>query len=170
MLSLHNANGKTSAIFGRHTRRRSSIRLIGLVEGGSDLLLTDGGHVQALMGMRILDVLELAAGAHLMIHRGDPQTQDQAHRASWIGVFRLNLHFDVDARRRVALPLGFDVGVGQATFYARLNFGVRVRLTRQLSLGIYPFNPTYAEFKDTTLRRTNGWWSFPTTIDLSFAL
>jgi len=118
--------------------------------------------------MRILDVLELAAGAHLMIHRGEDQTQD--HRASWIGVFRLNLHFDVDARRRFALPLGFDLGAGQATFYARLNFGLRIRVTRRLSLGIYPFNPTYAQFKDTTLKRKTGWWSFPTTIDLSFAL
>ncbi len=167
-LTLHATPGKTSHIFARKTRRRAMIRFIGLVEGGGDLLLQDGGTAQALVGMRILDVLELAAGAHLMIHRGE--RQDGPHSASWMGVFRVNLHFDLGARRRVALPIGFDVGAGHATIYARLNLGIRVRLTKNLSLGVYPFNPTYAEFKNTDLRRKSGWWSFPSTIDLSFAL
>lgn len=167
-LTLHGKAGTTSSIFTRPTHRRANIRFIGLVEGGADLLIRDGGSAQALVGMRILDVLELAAGAHMLVHRGESDASTQ--RTSWIGIFRLNLHFDLDARRRVALPIGFDLGAGHATFYARLNLGVRVRLTRRLSIGIYPFNPTYAEFKDTNLRRKTGWWSFPSTIDLSFAL
>lgn len=167
-LSLHAAKGSTSPIFARRTARRSTIRFIGLVEGGADLMLQDGGNAQALVGIRILDVLELAAGAHLMIHRG--ASEEGPHRTSWIGVFRLNLHFDIDAQRWVALPMGVDVGIGHATIYTRFNLGIRFRLTRRLSLGVYPFNPTYAEFKDTALKRKHGWWSFPSTIDLSFAL
>jgi len=167
-LSLHTKAGSTSPLFARPARRRANIRLIGLVEGGGDLLIRDGGNAQALVGIRILDVLELAVGAHMMVHRGE--SQDGPLSTSWIGVFRLNFHFDLDAKRRVALPIGFDVGLGHATFYARLNLGVRVRLTKRLSLGIYPFNPTYAEFKNTDLRRKSGWWSFPSTLDLSFAL
>lgn len=167
-LTLHSNPGATSPLFTRRTRRRATIRFIGGLEGGGDLLIRDGGTAQAMVGMRILDVLELGVGAHLLVHRGSGV--DEPHRASWMGVFRLNLHFDLDARRRVALPIGVDVGTGHATIYTRLNLGVRVRLTRHLSLGLYPFNPTYTAFKDDTLKRKFGWWSFPTTIDLSFAL
>ncbi|MFH2009032.1 MAG: hypothetical protein ABI333_20750 [bacterium] len=161
---------RAELMFTKVARRRSRIRLIGGIEGGTDFLLTDGGNAGAFIGMRLADVVELGAGARMMVHRGaEEAAAGQRHHTSWIGFGRFNLHFDLDAARRVALPLGVDLGGGHASLYVRVNFGIRVRVARYVSLGLYPFNPTFAKFKDEALKRDNGWWSFPTNMDVAFA-
>jgi len=155
--------------FSNVTRRRSRIRFFGAVEGGSDLTMHDGGSVQALLGMRIYDTFELALGARMLVHRGTRTNTPQKHRSSWMAVLRANFHLDLDANRRVALPLGVDIGTGQATVYVRMNFGLRVRLAQFLHLGLYPFNITYTRFKDDNLMRDYEWWSFPSSLDLMFS-
>ncbi|MFH2009200.1 MAG: hypothetical protein ABI333_21605 [bacterium] len=149
-------------------RRQSRVRFLGALEGGSDLTMHDGGSVQALLGLRIYDALELGLGARMLVHRGTRTATPQTHRSSWMAVLRVNAHLDLDANRRVALPLGFDVGTGQATVYVRMTFGLRVRVARFLHVGLYPFNPTYTRFKDDTLLRDYEWWSFPSSLDLLF--
>ena len=89
---------------------------------------------------------------------------------SWMGFFRLNWHCDLDARRRVALPIGADVGTGHSQVFVKVNLGLRIRLTSFMSLGIFPFNPTFTKFKDETLERKFGWWSFPTNFELMLHL
>ena len=63
----------------------------------------------------------------------------------------------------------FDVGGGHALIHVRVNLGLRVRLTRWLHIGLYPFNPTYTHFKDDALKQDLAWWSFPTELELTFA-
>ena len=62
-----------------------------------------------------------------------------------------------------------DLGAGSnVDFHARLNLGLRVRLTDSLWLGIHPFNPTYTRF-DSAAGPTARLWTFPTMFETSFA-
>ncbi|MDY0000671.1 MAG: hypothetical protein RBU30_05210 [Polyangia bacterium] len=159
----------TASLFSSFVKRQASLKLVGAIEGGGDLYYHDGGTFLAYAGLRFANVLELGGGALLLRHRGSETVTPQELRSSWMGFGRLLLHLDIDSARRVALPLGVDLGSGQSRIHVRTILGIRVRLWDQLSLGLYPFNPTYTQFKDNDLRRSVGWWSFPTTLELSYA-
>ena len=85
-------------------------------------------------------------------------------------VFSFNLHLALDSRRIVALPIGFDIGSGHSQIHVRGILGIRFRVLPWLNIGLYPFNPTYSRFTNDELKRKYQWWSFPTTIDLNFAI
>lgn len=163
---------KPSHSFAGPVRRRSAIRFLTTLETGTDLVTHDGMTTTALVGMRLYDVLEISAGAKLLLHRGvelEPDGRKQELRTSWIALGRVVAHLDMDTKRRVALPIGFEIGAGHAQIDVRAVLGVRFRLTGYLHLGLYPFNPAYTRFEDEKLERKLGWWSFPTTMDLSFS-
>ncbi len=149
------------------TRRRGWVRLVGALEGGTDLVLRDGLTSSAFIGVRLFNVLELAAGARLLMH---PRADDDPRlRGTWMGVFRVLAHLDLDAARRIALPLGVDAGGGQPAGYVRIVLGLRVRAWRGLSLGLYPFNPTYTDLRGLHVHRGYSGWTFPTTLDVAFS-
>jgi len=154
--------------FSRLTSRRAGIRLLGTVAVGTDLITHDSVNSVAFVGFRAFDAFELAVGARLYRHHGTRLSTHQEYQTSWMAVLRIGAHLDLDARRWVALPIGVDVGTGHAMVHIRVNLGVRIRLTRWLHLGIYPFNPTYTHFKDDTLKQEIGWWSFPSDLELAF--
>jgi hypothetical protein len=163
---------KPLAMFSSSFKRRSAIRLLATLETGSDLVLHDGLTSILLAGIRLYDVVEIAAGAKMLIHRGNEKRangEKQDFRASWIAVARVLAHLDLGSRRRVALPIGIEGGLGHAQVDVRAILGIRFRLTDYLHLGIYPFNPAYTRFKDKKLKTKLGWWSFATTIDLTAA-
>ncbi len=153
--------------FSRLTNRRAAIRLLGTVGVGTDLTTHDSLTSAAFVGLRAYDAFELALGARLYRHHGTRDDTPQSYQTSWMAVVRMGAHLDLDARRWVALPIGFDVGGGSAKFHLRINLGIRIRLTRWMHLGIYPFNPTYTHFKDETLKQDIAWWSFPTELELA---
>ena len=142
--------------------------MVGL-EAGTDFVMHDGMVSRALVGLRFYDTFELAVGAKLMVHRGEQEEgEEEKHRVSWMAFARLAFNFDLDAHRIVSLPAGVDVGGGHAQIDVRALLGIRFRLADSFHLGIYPFNPTYTRFKDKSLKRKVGWWSFPTNVALTF--
>lgn len=136
---------------------------------GSDLVTHDSLSSAAFVGLRAYNAFELAVGARLYHHHGTRDPNAAGYRTSWMAVLRVGAHLDLDARRRVALPIGLDVGGGHAMIHLRLNLGIRIRLTPWLHVGLYLFNPTYTHFKDETLKQDIAWWSFPTELELAFS-
>jgi hypothetical protein len=162
-------------MFSASAIRRTRIRLVVATEGGGDVTLHDGGAWSGYVGMRLRDVFEIGGGARLLrfddpdADPADPGPHDSG--TEWVGFGRLMLHADVDANRRVALLFGADVGAGHPAIYARLIWGLRVRVWRDLSLGLYPFTPTYTYVKDIgghDAQRGYTGFTFPTTVELSF--
>jgi hypothetical protein len=141
---------------------------VGSLEFGSDFINLGEMNGGAFAGIRLLNVLELAAGARpLLTVTRDSDTHQRTTTMNWLAVARLQVHMDLDAARRVAIPFGFDVGLN--ALHARLNFGVRVRVTRTLYLGINPFNPTWTEYKKNSSGQQARRWTFPTNLELGFA-
>lgn len=139
-------------------RRRAAVRFglaldAGLLANRRDLWT--GGAVGIL---RLTDLFELGGGMRLL---------GRGNHVDRVFLARVGLHAELDARRRVALPLSLDVG-GSATvgFHARLNFGLRLRLADAWSLGVYPLNPSYTAMHSP--REPGSRWSFPSTIETSF--
>jgi hypothetical protein len=164
------ASTPPAPLFSPLALRRSSVRLVGAVEGGTDFSLGAGGTMAALVGLRLSDVVELGGGARMIATPEQPGVAGSPVRARWLAVGRFLLHCDVDSHRRVALPIGVDAGAGQAELHVRAVLGVRVRLWEDLWLGVYPYNPTYTSFADGLgYRSSAGWFTFPTTAEVSFA-
>ncbi|MBX5484276.1 MAG: hypothetical protein IRZ16_20835 [Myxococcaceae bacterium] len=73
------------------------------------------------------------------------------------------MDFDLEATRRVTLPLALDVGFGTGNVWqVRLQWGVRVRIVKGLFVGLHPFNPqfTSAQVGGTSSR------SFPSFLEV----
>lgn len=136
--------------------------------GGSDLVTHDSVSSAGFIGLRAYNTFDLAIGARLYYHHGTRAAASPQYSTSWMAVLRIGAHLDLDPGRWVALPLGVDVGIGHALFHIRVNLGIRIRLTRWMHLGLYPFNPTYTLFEDKTLKQDIAWWSFPSELELSF--
>jgi len=151
-------------------RRRGVIRLVGALEGGTDFTLARNATTAVALGLRFVDTLELAGGLRLIASPDNPQSPTSPVDTSAVVFGRLILNLDVDSHRRVALPFGVDVGAGQADFHGRLVAGVRVRVYEGLSLGVYPFNPTFTAFAEDSRQRSDlGWFTFPTTAEVSYS-
>ncbi|HEY3358461.1 MAG TPA: hypothetical protein VGQ83_34760 [Polyangia bacterium] len=156
-------------LFSPEARRRGAVRFVGAVEGGTDFSLGAGGTAAALAGIRVFDALELAGGVRLIAIPDEPGVSGSPVRSRWLAFGRLLAHCDLDSERRVALPIGLDVGGGQAELHLRAVLGLRLRFWEGVSLGVYPYNPTFTSFADGRgERRSAGWFTFPTTTELSF--
>jgi hypothetical protein len=139
-------------------RRRAAARFGVAIDGGGVASRRDLWTGGAVGLVRLTDLFELGGGMRLL---GRGNHLDRV----WLG--RIGLHAELDARRRFALPLSLDFGAGTTVnFHARLNFGLRMRVVDEWWLGIYPVNPTYTSMK-SPIEPTR--WSFPTTIETSFA-
>ncbi|HEU4407519.1 MAG TPA: hypothetical protein VFS43_19795 [Polyangiaceae bacterium] len=146
-------------IFDRGARRRASVRVTGAVDAARSL--AERGQVQAgaVGALRLWDFVEVGGGGRVM---GDAEGPPGAYRAVAFG--RLGVHGELDARRRLALPFSVDLGAGRLGAYARLNWGLRVRVYDEVSVGLYPFNPSFDRAESR--RRP---WSFPSCVETSFA-
>jgi hypothetical protein len=137
-LDLEDGAGAGRPLFAPQAHRRNRLLLTFASDVGMDAAAPAGvGGVAA--GLRINHVFEIGAGARADLRPGP--SDGHSHLVASTPFLRMGLHMDLDAARRVALALGADVGLGAQSVYARFLFGVRVRLTDQLQLGLYPWNP-----------------------------
>jgi hypothetical protein len=156
-------------LFDARARRRAKIRLVTAVDGGTDFSLINGGTFGAYVGMRLNEVFELGGGLRLIASPENPGLTGSPVKTSPIAFGRILGHFDVDSARRVALPIGVDAGGGDARAYVRLVLGIRVRVWDTLSLGLYPFNPTFTMFANSARQRDDvGWFGFPSTLEVIY--
>jgi hypothetical protein len=89
-------------------------------------------------GLRLWNVLEVGGGVAVMSHAS---TETGPYRPRFSPFLRTGLHLDLDSRRRVAIPLMVDLGWVDRRSTARFTYGVRVRLTDRLGVGLLPWNP-----------------------------
>jgi hypothetical protein len=143
--------------------------MVAAVDGGSDFTLRASGTFGAFIGMRLSEVTEIGAGLRLNASPEYPEDPNSRMRSSPIAFGRLVGHFDLDAARRVALPIGFDAGGGDAKGYVRLVLGIRIRVFDTFSIGLYPLNPTFTYFSDARRERDDtGWFGFPSTLEVVY--
>lgn len=126
-------------LFTGGARRKAVIK--GLVALETTTASDSGGklHLQpgALVGARLGNFFELGAAAR-NVSRGDEGSQ-QTVVAAHAGV-----HGELGADRRFAVPLSVDVGAGKdISNYARINWGLRVRIYDELTIGVHPASPSY---------------------------
>jgi hypothetical protein len=123
-------------LFSSEARRRDLVLFTVSSEAGVDAGLAPVAGVAA--GVRIDNLLELQLGARGALM---PATSDQPAQMRSVPFFRLALHLDLDAARRVALAVGADIGATSEETRVRLLYGLRVRVTDRLQIGLYPWNP-----------------------------
>jgi hypothetical protein len=145
-------------LFDGLTKRRSIVRFGAALDAGAPFGATSRWSSGALGVLRFTDFFEMGAGVR-MLGRGS------AADAVWI--MRLGMHAELDAHRRFAFPLLFDFGRGSAvssTF--RITFGLRVRATDALWIGLHPLNPMYVGYEKNAAAPSG--WTFPTSVEASF--
>ncbi len=151
-------------LFGEAERRRSIVRVVGSLEAARDLSARNHAGVTALL--RLYNFIELGGGLRYL---GSMPTAGGPH-ADLLGFARIGIHAELDARRRFAFPFAFDLGAGRdLAFYARLAFGLRIRVDEAWSIGVYAFNPTFARYKASAQLGDTPRWSFPSGVEASFA-
>lgn len=137
-------------LFSGGARRRALARVVAATEVTTDWLQLDGFSVGALGAVRFWEMFEVGAAARCLLSFRAPEAPDQQAApgdprplAQIIGLAHLGLNLDLDARRRVAIPLSIQAGAGGLVAHqVKLGIGVRVRATDFLYLGLTPFNPT----------------------------
>jgi hypothetical protein len=139
-------------------RRRANIRFGAAIDFGTSLARHNSWSGNAVGLLRITDLFELGGGLGLI---GSGNHVDRVYLG------RVGLHAELDARRHFAVPFSIDLG-GSSTvaFHARLNLGLRVRIIDGLSIGLYPFNPTYTRIKNPSECAPH--WAFASTVETSF--
>jgi hypothetical protein len=125
-------------LFSSEARRRDLVLFTVSSEAGFDAGLAPAPVAGVAAGVRIDNFLDLQLGARGALA---PATADQPARVRDMPFLRLALHVDLDAGRRVALAVGADFGLTSEETRVRFLYGVRVRLTDRLQLGLYPWNP-----------------------------
>jgi len=148
-------------VFTRWTRIRSISDPVLTMEGGHDLRFGDDKVFNGSYGavVRFIGLIDVGAGARYTISRDGYDTVG--------GYFRLGGHFHLDMQGRFAGAFGTDLGAGRS-FQFRPFLGLRARLTEQLFLGVFPFNPLYTGSGLGVRGRSPG-WTFPSTLEVSFA-
>lgn len=157
-------------LFSGRIRRSSQIEFWGAVAAGTELARFEGHTASAVLGLRLRETVELGGGVR---HATAPLAQSAGGdlRSSVVGFGRVNMHLWLDDNHRVALPIGVDVGAGyRAQVQLRLNLGLRVRLVSNLWLGLLPFNPSFTYYDEESEYRGAKRWTFPTTLEVGFAL
>lgn len=145
-------------LFDGVARRRSIARFGAGLDAGSAFNGASPWSSSAIAAVRFVDYFELGAGVR-WLGRGSG--------ADLAKIFRVGFHAELDPHRRFAIPLLFDLGGGgDVRFTFRATFGMRVRVTDVLWVGVNPLNPTWVAYAPTAGARSN--WSFPTSIETSF--
>jgi len=155
-------------LFDDGVRRRSWIQLFGNVAAGTELARFEGYTGSVAAGIRVRDVIEIGGGFrnHLARPRGDTA---EGLDPGYVGFGRLGLHLWLDDGHRFALPIGVDAGAGSPVrLHLRANIGLRVFPTRTLSIGLFPFNPSFHYYTEDSVFRSAMRWRFPTTLELGF--
>lgn len=153
------ANSSVEPIFDEGAQRRSLLRLTGAIDAARGF--TDRGPMQAgaVAALRLWNFIEVGGGGRMI---GTTDAPSESYRTVAFG--RVGVHGELDARRRLALPFSVDLGGGARGAYARLNGGLRVRVYDEVSIGLYPFNPTF----DQAGNRKRP-WTFQSGVETSFA-
>ena len=138
---------------------------------GTDFGRWDGLQSGTLVAFRFMDFVEVGAGARYLltaIPGGPGQPDSYGHGV--LGAFHLGLHLDLDARRRVAIPLGVQLGRGgPVRFQGRFLLGLRVRVVGPFYLGIYPLNPAVSLYRDDRPQVAASAWTFRTSLEVGVA-
>jgi hypothetical protein len=148
-------------MFHEETERQAKAQLVASVEGstvGDQFNPAAAASVSAAGVVRFGNTVEFGGGFRQMM-----PTQLSGPEA--LGFLRFNLHLNLDQRHLFAVPLGLDAGVGfdgNSLLY-KVNAGLRLQVTPTVSVGAYPFNPTYFE------NNTGFGWGFPSSAELSFS-
>ena len=155
---------KRRRLFDGWTRMRNVVGPVLLIDGGGDFRTSTGSafHGSLALLARVIGVVDAGAGVRYVT-----TAADGLEIVSWF--IRLGGHFNLDMKERFAIPLGVDLGFGaDLDFQFRLQMGLRVRLTEQLYLGVFPFNPLFAAEGLGSPERSQG-WTFPSTVEASVA-
>ena len=161
-------------LFTALARRRANYRGLVALEGGSTFS-GRGSQASVFGGVRLLDVFEAGLGVHwwwpnlfaqtpfLSNAPLSPAVSKYAPLIFW--TLRLGCNFDLDADRRVLVPVHLELGTdfgGHAQ--VRLAWGLQVRFFDQLFVALRPFNPQYTSGQTSVAN-----WQFPTTLELGSA-
>lgn len=142
-------------LFDGTERRRAAIRLGAALDYGAALGRKNEWSASIVPMVRLTDLFEIGGGMRLI-------------REDRVWLARVGLHAELDARRMFALPLSIDLGSSATVaFHSRINFGLRIQVVDGFWLGLHPVNPTYTRLRDPV--GVVPHWSFPTTIETSFA-
>ncbi|HVZ74746.1 MAG TPA: hypothetical protein VHJ20_20325 [Polyangia bacterium] len=127
-------------LFASEARRREVALFTFSTEAGVDAGLGPGAVGGVAAGVRLAHVFDVQLGARTSLTptSNSPTTPALVRSLPFV---RLGLHLDLDAGRRVALAVGGDLAMSSDETRLRLLYGVRVRATDHLQIGLYPWNP-----------------------------
>jgi hypothetical protein len=155
-------------LFDDRTRRDARMRGLVSLGAGAHLAGLERAAITLAGGVRLRDVVELGFGVSTFWQApravgyrlpGPPLSPGPSSRTPQVfALLQAGLHLEVDARRRLALPLAIAAGTSaDGAGQLRFRYGARVRLARRLWVGVHPFNALY----------TTRWgWGFPTSLEL----
>ena len=158
---------RSQRLFSRSRLRRSIVNPMFTVNSGVDARRPEVLTSSLATTLRLGEAYEIGGGVrHLWLRT----TDDHAGVQSLGGFFRLGMIFGLDAARRFDMSLNFDLGGGRdVDFEFRVNFGLRVQVGRGLYLGVYPFNPRYANYSGD-LAQSQPNWTYPSSLELGWLL
>lgn len=159
---------RAQPLFDGGARRQSIVRLVGTFDVERDVSAEARNHLSLAAALRLYDFVEIGAGVRWL---SSIPSADGASRRSDLVVFgRLGINAEIDAHRRFAFPFAIDFGAGgDVTAYAKLVFGLRVRLSERWALGVYAFNPTLVHYRESSGLPERTRWSFPSGVEATFA-
>ncbi len=156
-------------LFSARARRNASYRFFAAGAFGADLRKPMGLSDSLTVGIRLAELFELGVGFRHMVIAHNTSSGDVTRDSSYAAFLRVGLHIDLMDSRFLAVPVSVDIGLGDPfRSQWRLNWGFSARLTPWMSLGIYPFSPTYTVYKEDTRLANAPRWSFPTSVELAF--
>ena len=154
-------------LFDDGTRRRASIQFWGNLAAGTELARFEGYTGSVTAGIRIRNAFELGGGFRNTL--AEPSSSGATLEPGFIGFGRLGAHLWLDDNHYVAIPLGVDAGGGHSVkLHLRTYFGLRFSPIRNLSIGLFPFNPSFNWYKDDSPFSGAQRWRFPTTLEVGF--
>jgi hypothetical protein len=149
--------------FTPNANRRSAIALSLGIDSGTCLYGPTNcstGAVRA--GLRLANYVELTGGVRAMWGWG---LSDGVSR--WAPIGGIGLHGAFPRFKQLAYYFGLEAGASDSLpFVFSLRPGLRFSPIPELSIGLFPFSPTYI---DGPPNRPSG-WQFPTSIEVSTAL
>lgn len=143
-------------LFSRGARRRANVRFLARVEGGA-CWPGGGGSADCItsgarLGLRLLDFIELTAGARVETN----QTRNVSVPLATLGAM---LHGESPSAHWFAIALGASVAFDGTRAHVVPQFSVRFRPLRGLWLGLVPVEPIYASETAT--------WSMASGIEIT---
>ncbi len=164
--SLYSSTSGSTTLFTGTTRRKATLQVVPSLQTLSTLDAPEGLEQSLALSLRLKEVWEFGGGlraANLAAPKGEPVFR-------MIGFARAGLHLNLDDNHRVAVPLSIDIAAGQGVvMQARLNLGVRIRLTDKVALGLSAPSPTSSWMRLPNNKVVHR-WSFPAGLELSMAL